>query len=83
MNRSHEALERSFLSCSFSTADNTAKSKDKLDKVRIAALIRDDIPFKIREDLMSSEVQTIWIEILREKSIYRGPSRVLTGISDC
>ena len=40
----------------------------KSDKVRIMALIRNDIPFKIREDLMTSRVQTIWIEIVRKNS---------------
>ena len=47
---------------------HAAKCKDKSDKVRIMALIRNDIPFKIREDLMSSRVQTIWIEIVRKNS---------------
>ena len=32
------------------------------------ALVRDDINYKIRDDLMNTEVQTIWIELIRKNS---------------
>merc|ERR1711974_70967 len=42
--------------------------KNDTDKVRIIALIRSDIKFRIREDFMSTNQQTIWIEIIKNNS---------------
>ena len=47
---------------------HTTKVKNDTDKVRIIALIRSDIKFKIREDIMSTNQQTLWIEIIKNNS---------------
>ena len=38
------------------------------DKVRIIALVHNDLTVKIRSDLMSHEVSTIWMELKRDKN---------------
>ena len=47
---------------------HTTKVREDTEKVRIVALIRNDIKFKIREDLMKTGLQTIWIEIIKHNS---------------
>ena len=36
------------------------------EKARITALVRRDMPFKVRVDLMNPGIQTIWIELVRK-----------------
>ena len=47
---------------------HTAKVVNPTDKVRIAALIRKDMKFKIREDIMDINISTVWIELLKNNS---------------
>ena len=45
---------------------HTSKSLSPKTKVRIIALVHEDISFKIREDLMSHNVASIWMEVSRK-----------------
>ena len=45
---------------------HTSKCLDQSDRARIIVLVHEDIPFKIRDDLMSHEAETIWLELSRK-----------------
>ena len=47
---------------------HTTKVQNNTDKVRIAALIRKDLKFKIRDDIMINNLSTIWIELIKNNS---------------
>ena len=45
---------------------HTSKCVAQTDRVRIIVLVHEDISFKIRDDIMSPEAETIWLEISRK-----------------